>query len=291
MRSRLASWPKRLSYPLVGMLLSVSMVAGLLTLQGWLTRRAPTASWVLAELRGQPFVYAYLLVATLIMMSILGWIVGRKEDLLEELSVTDPLTGLANRRRLRAGVRRRERARRSLRDTAGAAADRSRQPQADQRPPRPRQRRQRAAARRREPAGELPRHRPRGPLRRRRVHRPRGQHLGDRGPGAGAPDRRHRAPAERRHRQARQRARAPPTHGLDWRRRFSRSPPCRPSSRCTGRPIGPSTRPRPRGAIGRSPPRPSMSSRRRGGGRAAQRATKPLITLMSCSGSQGLGRN
>jgi diguanylate cyclase (GGDEF)-like protein len=102
MRSRGRNWPKRLAYPLVGTALSVAMVAGLLTLQGWLSRRPPTASWVLAELRGQPFVYAYLLVATLIMMSILGWIVGRKEDLLEQLSVTDPLTGLANRRRLRS---------------------------------------------------------------------------------------------------------------------------------------------------------------------------------------------
>ena len=41
------------------------------------------------------------MLATLAMMTILGWIVGRKEDLLEELSVTDPLTGLANRRRMR----------------------------------------------------------------------------------------------------------------------------------------------------------------------------------------------
>jgi diguanylate cyclase (GGDEF)-like protein len=102
MRSKPGSWPKQLAYPLVGMLLSVCMVAGLLTLQGWLSRRPPTASWIAAELHSQPFVYAYLLVGTLIMMSILGWIVGRKEDLLEELSVTDPLTGLANRRRLRA---------------------------------------------------------------------------------------------------------------------------------------------------------------------------------------------
>lgn len=95
-------WPRRLAYPLIGALLSVGMVAGLLTLQGWLSRRPPTAAWIGAELRRQPFVYAYLMVATLVMTSILGWIIGRKEDLLEELSVTDPLTGLANRRRLRA---------------------------------------------------------------------------------------------------------------------------------------------------------------------------------------------
>ena len=43
---------------------------------------SPTISWILAELRTQPFVYAYLLVATLVMMTILGWMVGRKEDLL-----------------------------------------------------------------------------------------------------------------------------------------------------------------------------------------------------------------
>src|SRR5262249_50448338 len=58
-------------------------------------------SWISAELRGRPLGYAYLLVATLSMMTILGWIVGRKEDLLGRLSTTDPLTGLANRRRLR----------------------------------------------------------------------------------------------------------------------------------------------------------------------------------------------
>ena len=97
-------WPRRFAYPAAGILLSVALVAGLLTLQGALARRAPTASWILEELRQQPFVYAYLLVATLAMMTIFGWIVGRKEDLLEELSVTDPLTGLANRRRMRAAA-------------------------------------------------------------------------------------------------------------------------------------------------------------------------------------------
>jgi diguanylate cyclase (GGDEF)-like protein len=97
-------WPRRFAYPAAGILLSIGLVAGLLTLQGGLARRVPTASWILEECRHQPFVYVYLLVATLAMMTILGWIVGRKEDLLEELSVTDPLTGLANRRRMRAAA-------------------------------------------------------------------------------------------------------------------------------------------------------------------------------------------
>jgi diguanylate cyclase (GGDEF)-like protein len=94
-------WPRRLAYPIAGVLLAFGLVDGLLTLQGYVSRRSPDAAWILEQLRTQPFVYGYLLVATLTMMVLLGWLLGRKEDLLEELSVTDPLTGLANRRRLR----------------------------------------------------------------------------------------------------------------------------------------------------------------------------------------------
>jgi diguanylate cyclase (GGDEF)-like protein len=94
--------PRRLVYPAIGVLLSVALMLGLLALQGWVGHRAD-AHWRLAdELGRQPLVYAYLLVATLAITTPLGWVVGRKEDLLEALSVTDPLTGLANRRRLLA---------------------------------------------------------------------------------------------------------------------------------------------------------------------------------------------
>jgi diguanylate cyclase (GGDEF)-like protein len=92
--------PRRLVYPLVGVLLSVALVLGLLALQGWVGHRAAVPWRIADELRRQPLVYAYLLVATVAITSLLGWLVGRKEDLLEALSVTDPLTGLANRRRL-----------------------------------------------------------------------------------------------------------------------------------------------------------------------------------------------
>ncbi len=100
--------PRRLVYPAIGVLLSMALVLGLLLLQAWVGKvgqigqRAPVP-WRLAdELRRQPLVYAYLLAATLAITTVLGWVVGRKEDLLEALSVTDPLTGLANRRRLLA---------------------------------------------------------------------------------------------------------------------------------------------------------------------------------------------
>jgi diguanylate cyclase len=94
--------PRRLVYPTVGVGLSVALVLGLLALQAWLGHRAPVPWHIADELRRQPLVYAYLLVATLALTTPLAWVVGRKEDLLEALSVTDPLTGLANRRRLLA---------------------------------------------------------------------------------------------------------------------------------------------------------------------------------------------
>jgi len=97
--------PRRLVYPTIGVLLSVALVLGLLVLQAWVGHRAaiPGRPWrVTDELRRQPLVYGYLLAATVALTTVLGWVVGRKEDLLETLSVTDPLTGLANRRRLLA---------------------------------------------------------------------------------------------------------------------------------------------------------------------------------------------
>lgn len=100
--------PRRLVYPTIGVLLSVGLVLGLLALQMWVDGVGPRGPiperpWrVMDELRRQPLVYGYLLAATVALTTVLGWLVGRKEDLLEALSVTDPLTGLANRRRLLA---------------------------------------------------------------------------------------------------------------------------------------------------------------------------------------------
>jgi diguanylate cyclase (GGDEF)-like protein len=97
--------PRRLVYPAIGVLLSMALVVGLLLLQAWVAgvgHRVAIPGRLADELGRQPLVYAYLLAATLAITTVLGWVVGRKEDLLEALSVTDPLTGLANRRRLLA---------------------------------------------------------------------------------------------------------------------------------------------------------------------------------------------
>jgi diguanylate cyclase (GGDEF)-like protein len=100
--------PRRLVYPAIGVLLSVGLVLGLLALQMWVDRGGPptvmpSRPWrAMDELGRQPLVYGYLLAATVALTTILGWVVGRKEDLLEALSVTDSLTGLSNRRRLLA---------------------------------------------------------------------------------------------------------------------------------------------------------------------------------------------
>jgi diguanylate cyclase (GGDEF)-like protein len=95
-----SGWPRRWIYPAIGVLLSLALVAGLLTLRGLAIRRAHLPFDVADELRHQALVYGYLLAATLLGTTLAGWLTGRKEDQLEALSVTDPLTGLANRRRL-----------------------------------------------------------------------------------------------------------------------------------------------------------------------------------------------
>src|SRR4029079_15595233 len=96
---RLPRWPRRFAYPAAGLLLSIAMVAGLLLLEASTTHRIPTVSWIFAELRDRPLPYVYLLLATLVMMTILGWIVGRKEDLPRRLAATDTLHGRAQRGR------------------------------------------------------------------------------------------------------------------------------------------------------------------------------------------------
>jgi diguanylate cyclase (GGDEF)-like protein len=58
------------------------------------------------ELLSDRLTYVYLLVATAIVLAVFGFIVGQQADSLAELSHTDPLTGLANRRALSVHLQR-----------------------------------------------------------------------------------------------------------------------------------------------------------------------------------------
>jgi len=66
------------------------------------------------DLRYDSSTYAYLLISTMLVFTLLGWMIGRYADRLAELSQTDPLTGLANARTFYPGLEREiERSRRS----------------------------------------------------------------------------------------------------------------------------------------------------------------------------------
>lgn len=86
------------TYPLVGALLALGAPLGLLVLRGLMHAERPGLSWALGEIRGEPLVYSYLLFSTLVVFVVLGVMLGNREDRLQQTSVTDALTGLANRR-------------------------------------------------------------------------------------------------------------------------------------------------------------------------------------------------
>jgi diguanylate cyclase (GGDEF)-like protein len=92
--------PKRRLYPVLGFLLALGAPAGLLLFQGLAEGGLGSWSWIRAELQTRALTYGYLAVSTAIMFLGLGYIIGSNEDLLQRISSTDPLTGLANRRLL-----------------------------------------------------------------------------------------------------------------------------------------------------------------------------------------------
>ena len=79
----------------MGAILSVGAPTGLLLLRELYAPRP-----VGTELLSDRLTYVYLLVTTAIVLAVFGFIVGQQADSLAELSHTDALTGLANRRAL-----------------------------------------------------------------------------------------------------------------------------------------------------------------------------------------------
>lgn len=97
---------RRVTYPLGGALLSLAIPALLLMVRalGGRSGASSPGAWqaIRSELMAQPFTYAYLVGATVLTLTFLGWLAGRQHDALLHTSGIDPLTGLANRRRLDA---------------------------------------------------------------------------------------------------------------------------------------------------------------------------------------------
>jgi len=95
---QLSAIPKRRSYPALGVLLAVAAPGGLLIIRAFGLGEDPTGPWVAAELSSRALTYGYVAVSTAIVFVGLGRVLGSHEDELQRLSITDPLTGLPNRR-------------------------------------------------------------------------------------------------------------------------------------------------------------------------------------------------
>jgi diguanylate cyclase len=91
---------RRRLYPILGLFLALGAPGGLLVLRGLTQRQLGSWDWVSGELETHALTYAYIAVSTAIMFVGLGFIIGSNEDLLQRVSHTDALTGLANRRHL-----------------------------------------------------------------------------------------------------------------------------------------------------------------------------------------------
>jgi diguanylate cyclase (GGDEF)-like protein len=72
---------------------------GLLILRAVQSESAFELAWISAEVQADPALYLYLSVATTSVLSALGLLIGRYDDRLLLAALTDPLTGLPNRRR------------------------------------------------------------------------------------------------------------------------------------------------------------------------------------------------
>ena len=94
--------PRQHVYPVVGMLLGLGAPVGLALAHAISEPAFPTPAWLIEDIARLPTTYAYVLGSTMTALAVLGYVVGRWSDHLHRLSVTDPLTGLFNRRFLEA---------------------------------------------------------------------------------------------------------------------------------------------------------------------------------------------
>ncbi len=93
-----ASVPKRRLYPVLGFFLAIGAPGGLLLMRSLAHAELGNWAWIANEVATRALTYGYIAASTVIMFIGLGIIIGSNEDLLQRASLTDPLTGLANRR-------------------------------------------------------------------------------------------------------------------------------------------------------------------------------------------------
>lgn len=98
-----ARWPRRWAYVAAALPVALILSFGLLALETTVAHTAPGVSHFRVAL-AHPELYGYVLLSTALALAGFGFQVGRKQDRLEQLSVTDALTGLANRRRLQSAI-------------------------------------------------------------------------------------------------------------------------------------------------------------------------------------------
>ncbi len=96
---------RRVTYVVAGALLALGAPVGLV-LAHLLFEPGVTWSHVLGEPARDPVTFGYVSLATLVVFTLFGYLAGSAADRLKALSETDPLTGLANRRRLLEALRR-----------------------------------------------------------------------------------------------------------------------------------------------------------------------------------------
>jgi diguanylate cyclase (GGDEF)-like protein len=88
---------RRRAYAIAGAVLGLAAPLGLLLSRALEAGQAPTVAWVAGDLALVPVTYAYLTLTGAV-LAVLGYLLGRSSDRLRLLSITDPLTGLLNRR-------------------------------------------------------------------------------------------------------------------------------------------------------------------------------------------------
>lgn len=89
--------PRRIAYAALGAFLALGAPSGLCAVRYARSGQA-SLGWLWAEVAGDAWTYAYVLISTAIAFAAFGFASGRAADRLSEASTTDLLTGLRNRR-------------------------------------------------------------------------------------------------------------------------------------------------------------------------------------------------